>query len=127
MDTDLWRPDVTASCGQFRLRREVFLLCSFFMWVYQHVKPKSRQNTQARPSSAMNVVGSLGRSQGRAGVTLVSSKLLGLALKGAQRRYVEIHGPNSLKPERQKPYFKADIEVLHALPYGFDVCGQTLD
>ena len=100
MGTDLWRPDVTAG----NLRREVFLLCAFFMWVHQRMKPRSRQNTQARPSSAMNVVGSLRRSHDRAGISLVSSKLLGLALKGAQRRYVEVHGPDSLRPERKNPY-----------------------
>ena len=75
----------------------------------------------------MNVVGSLRRSHDRAGITLLSPKLLGLAPKGAQRRYVEEHGPDSLKPERKNPYSKRDIEALHALPYGFNVCGRTLD
>ena len=127
MGTDLWRPDVTAGCGQFCLRREVFLLCAFFMWVHQHMKPRSRQNTQARPSSAMNVVGSLRRSHDRAGITLVSPRLLVLTLKGAERRYVEEHSPDALKPERKNPYSKADIEALNALPCGFIVCGRTLD
>jgi len=127
MGTKLWLPDATAGCGQSCLRREVFLLCAFFMWVHQHMKPRSRQNTQARPSSAMNVVGSMRRTQGRAGITLVSSKLLGLALKGMERRYVEVHGPDALKPERKNPYSKADIEALRALSYGFNVGGRIFD
>ena len=59
--------------------------------------------------------------------TLVRPGLLGLALKSAERRYVGEHGPDALKPERKNPYSKSDIEALHALPYGFNVCGRTLD
>ena len=43
---------------------------------------------------------------------IVSKKLLRLALKGANRQHMDLHGPDALRPNRKDPYSPEDIAAV---------------
>ena len=59
------------------------------------------------------------RASARMGIVLVSKKLLRLALKGANRQYMDLHGQDALRPNRKDPYSPEVIAAVWALSPGW--------
>jgi hypothetical protein len=122
---DIWRPSF-ASLDAFGVQRETLLLLNTFVLCFEWMVPKDRSKRCVKPDSVWSVLLVIYRVSARMGIELVPKKLLRLALKGANRVYMDKHGPGSLVPKRKDPYSPEDIAAVWALPPGLMVAGRAL-
>ena len=120
------RPDAFGLTA-FERQREIFLFVNSFGLIHTRMRPKSNKNTHSMPSSVWTVILVVYRVMARMGISLVPETSVQLALQGANRLYLETHGPDSMLPDRKNPYSLEDIAALWALARGTIVAGRHFD
>ena len=127
--TQPWRLDRNAHSGADAVGfdRESRLLCSFLVWCYDIIQPRSKSSKAAKPASAYNMVDGVRRVHRRAGIFMVSTKQLTMVLNGITAAHVAEHGSESLLPNRKNPIGPALTRRILATPAGTTLGARTLD
>ena len=82
--------------------REAFREASTMLMALQIMKPRSKQDKEARPSSGANIIYGIRRVLSYGGAKLPSFSLTRQVLKGMFQAYMFIHGKDSMKPRRKE-------------------------
>jgi len=129
MGTPPIRDDHAANSGFDSLghRRESLLLASFFIYVYERMRPRRFSDPAPRPASALSVLQSVRRVHSRmAGVDMVRTPLIKGVLSGLLREFVRRHGPEALLPHRKSPILPQHLRDIFARTSGVRVAGLTV-
>ena len=82
--------------------REAFREASTMLMALQIMKPRSKKDAEARPSSGANIIYGIRRVLSYGGAKLPSFSLTRQVLKGMYQAFMFIHGKDSLKPRRKE-------------------------
>ena len=83
--------------------REAYRECSTLLETMQSIKPRSKDDAEAKPRSGLNTVLGIRRVLGYSGVVSPKFKLLRIVLKGMNRACMRVHGKDFLLPKRKEP------------------------
>ena len=106
-------------------RREAFRECSLMLTSAQLMKPRSKQDRDARPASALGIALSVRRVLGYDGIVPPPFKLTRLMLKGMSEAYLAIHGKESLKARRKEGMPDRVRDDIFAIPDGTRLSSLT--
>ena len=119
--TSPWRCSFSDATTHWEQYRETWLQTAFFLYVFEHMRPRShRRDPLPRPQSAMNVLVSIRSIHRHAGFTLLPVARLKVVFRGLQRRFIEAHpdGAAGLVPRRRDPFPRAAQAALLTVPDG---------
>jgi integrase len=127
--TPPWRTDRAAHSGAnpAGFERESRLLCVFFLWCYDLIKPRSKEDAKARPQSAFNMVMAVRRIHDRHNITMVSCKQLAAVLKSVTLRHIREHGPESILPNRKGALCPSVVRKIVTTPNGTKAGSRVVD
>jgi hypothetical protein len=103
-------------------QREQFLMSAAVPWILCRMKPGAGR-LWPQPESAAKVIRAVVRVHRTLGYELPENRQLGLVVKALQNRYVAIHGPEILQPNRKEPMGYVLFAALMAL---FSTVGHVL-
>mgnify|MGYP002629316529 CR=1 FL=1 len=83
--------------------REAYRECSTLLETMQSIKPRSKDDAEAKPRSGLNTVLGIRRVLGYSGVISPKFKLLRIVLKGMNRACMRVHGKDFLLAKRKEP------------------------
>ena len=115
LGTSPWRTDVQANLGidPEGHQEEVFLCVSAIIQMYAEMMPRRRSDPAADPRSAnKKIEGVRRRHLTVKGITMVSSKVINLAVKGLCREYIDKYGVDTLVPERKLPFTSEMVAAM---------------
>jgi hypothetical protein len=123
------RSDSAANSGADAagFQRESFLLASFLIHVYQHMRPRSRSAPAPKPKSALSVLSSIRRVHKQANLHLVQAPIIKHVVRGMLRVFVRTHGQEALLPERKQPLGADHLRQMLRAPHGLLVAGRCID
>jgi hypothetical protein len=111
----LYRQDAEAACPTSRLfPRELSVWKWFLMYVWENIKPRSRKDPAAKPSSAHQVLLSIRRMHKwrRLKHCCVALKYVAEEIRGMVIWFRDTYGPEALMPTRKDPI---PYSVVHAI------------
>ena len=116
LGTPVWRTDVQANSGVDPVghRRELLLPALAILIMYAEMSPRSHADPAPNPRSVMAKVYGVAREHAKRGIKMAPLTMAAQVVQGMLRRYVEIHGADSLAPSRKKPLTNAIILLMLA-------------
>ena len=105
LGTPMWRTDAAANSGLDPVghRREIILPALALLRMYAKMSPRSKKDPAANPRSAIAKLYAVAREHNKRGYKMAPFTVAIQVVKGLLRRYVELHGTDSLAPARKNP------------------------
>jgi hypothetical protein len=80
-----------------------------------------------KPQSSVNVLLAVRRWHAKRGLEMAPIALVRRVLDGLTRRFVALHGPEALLPDRKEPFTDLVVDAMFAVPAGTSIGGRLLD
>ena len=119
MRTALWRTFEAA----LNPRRESVHACGFGVYVWQHIKPRTKADKQARVDSVRNVIAHVRRRHVRRGYTFASTGMMAHVFKGLTRRRLRDCGVATIR--RAEAYTVPELVAMKGMTDGMKVGRRT--
>jgi hypothetical protein len=98
----------------YERQREKFLMSAAVPWILCRMKPGPGR-LWPQPESAAKVIRAVVRIHKTLGYEMPDTSQIGMVVKALQNRYVDIHGPEILQPNRKEPMGFSLFAALMAL------------
>jgi hypothetical protein len=118
MGTPTWRNDMRIHTDHTVRQREGYLLCFFYLYCLNKIRPKDRSKSMCKPQTPAAYVRAITRTHKRYGVTMVETSFIKVIMQGMCNLYVARHGPEAFMPHRKEPLSVQIIQDMLNVPDG---------
>ena len=107
--------------------REVTLCAGFIIWTYLTITPRAKKDPAPRPASALAHLQVVNRWHITMGCPMAKSAHYGKVVTSMCRKFIEMHGPEALLPNRKEPIDPSMIRSILNIPSGTKLGKYTVD
>ena len=105
--------------------REAYREAATMLLAAQTIKPRSKKDAEAKPSSSLNIILAIRRRMSYGGIICPAFKLTRQVLKGMCEAFMFVHGKDSLKPRRKEAMPDWVRDAMFAIPPGTRLPSHT--